>query len=87
MDQKLKDDLIAYHKEEIDLDGIECVYNGDWVAEHKHEYKETVYKYQDKYYSVDDIRSGSYFTDYDYDDPEVYEVVPKEVIKTVWVAV
>ena len=65
---------------------VEIVENGDWVDEGKYSYKETVVKYQDTYYMISESRSGSYFTDYHYDDPEICQVMPRTetIVKTFW---
>lgn len=60
---------------------------GDWISEHKYESKETVVQYQDKYYSIINCRSGSYYSDYEYLDAEIYEVMPVEYKAIKWVQI
>ncbi len=66
-------------------DSLVIVEAGEWVDDGKYSNKETIVKYNDKFYAVNQYRSGSYFTDYDYGDPSCVEVAPKEITKTVWV--
>jgi hypothetical protein len=66
---------------------LEIVEEGDWVVEHKIDVCVTIVKYKDKYYKITQCRSGSYYSDYEYYDPEVCEVVPKEVTTIKWVKV
>ena len=63
--------------------------NGEW----EHEYKDyfaraSIVKYDGKYYSIVDHRDGSYYTDYNYDEPDITEVGLKieTVVITKWVA-
>lgn len=71
-------------------DGIEAFYDvatqGDWIDNGKFSFSRSIIKYNDKYYQIDQTRSGSYFTDYRYDDPVVYEVTRRDevIIQTVW---
>lgn len=57
---------------------------GRWKVSGKYEHKTTIVLYEGKYYGIDQSRSGSYYSDYHYDDPEAFEVTPKQVMKTVW---
>lgn len=50
--------------------------DGDWFDDGKREFRTSVMKVGDSYYQVDECRSGSYYTDYYYDDPIFYEVEP-----------
>lgn len=72
--------LVAKIIELFEDDELEIVEEGDWEIEYKdHACKETIVKHEDKYYNIVSGRSGSYYSDYEFDDPEVTEVVPKEV--------
>lgn len=85
--EDLKQKLIAVAKEDYDGDDCEdfkVIEEGEWIDDGKYSSCETIIKHKQEYYNVYQARSGSYFTDYEYDDPEVYKVVPKEVVKTVW---
>lgn len=65
---------------------VEIVERGDWVEEGKYSYRSTVVKYEDTFYMITESRSGSYFTDYHYEDPEIVQVAPREetIVKTFW---
>lgn len=75
-------------------DGFECVEEGDWISEGKYECAEYIFLAPDeKHYAISCGRTGSYFTDWDYDceywdeEVEVNEVELKEVVKMEWVSV
>lgn len=72
---------------EISSKELEYIERGSWEVDHKYENRETIVKYQDKYYCILENRSGSYFTDYEYNDPFVYEVQPIKVEVTKWAAI
>ena len=57
----------------------------DWTDEGKYSYSRAVYKCdQGNHFMVHSSRSGSYYSDYYYSEPEVTQVVPKvKVISTV----
>lgn len=81
--------VLDCHNEELEdetlYDKICFVCESDWVSDHKYQFKETVYKFNDRYFEVSETRTGSHHSDYYYEDPEIYEVVPKQVTKTTWV--
>lgn len=89
MNEELKQKLLSRidYCEVIPGDGVEVVEVGDWIDEGKYSYQSTIIKYKDKFYSVNQSRSGSYHTDYYYDDPTVYEVVQKERTTVDWIRV
>lgn len=62
-------------------ESIKIVEDGDWEVDGKYQNCRTIVKYQDKHYAIYQQRSGSYFTEYNYDDEEVFEVEPHEVVK------
>ena len=70
-----------------DFEEFEIVEEGGFVSEGKYEVSETIIKYKEKLFCVLLSRSGSYFTDYYYSEPTVYEVVPKQITKTIYEAV
>jgi hypothetical protein len=69
-----------------DIEGIEIVEEDDWTQEHKYQYKDTYFKYKDHFFCLSESRSGSYHTDWYYNEPDVYEVkrITKVVETTVW---
>lgn len=83
--------LEAYtnNDEEFEDDSWVVVKSGEWSDEGKYSYfTEIVHnKTSDTYYSVNCSRSGSYFTDYDYSDYEVFEVVPRQIQVTDYVPI
>jgi len=66
-----------FQEEECDI-----TEKGVWVEYGKYSYRTSVIKIEDKFYEIQESRSGSYYTDYYYEDPEIYEVTPKEVVIT-----
>jgi hypothetical protein len=84
IDEDLKQMLIDIAEYGAGHCGFETVQEGEWEVDHKWEHKETIIKYLDKFYCVQQSRSGSYFTDYYYNDPDVYEVEPKEITTIVY---
>jgi len=74
-----------YNSEEHDIEIIE---EGDWIQDYKMQYKETIFKHAGKYYSYTQERSGSVFSDWQYEDPEdPVEVEKVEVVIAKWRAV
>lgn len=70
-------------------DDIEVIESGEWKHKYKDYFaKESIVKFDGKYYSIVDHRSGSYYTDYNYGAPNITEVEPKTetVVITKWVA-
>jgi hypothetical protein len=77
-----------YEAFEEETDDIEVIESGEWEREYKDYFaKEFIVKYDGKYYSIVEHRSGSYYTDYNYDEPIITEVEPKieTVVITKWV--
>lgn len=73
-----------------DSDLYEIVENGDWVSDGKYDIKDIVVKEiaTGFHYSGYWYRSGSYYTDYDYQYPtELVRVEKREKITYEWVAV
>lgn len=79
-------DLLNYEESE----GFEIEDEGNWVNRSKYDYNETIISYNDKFYLIEQSRSGSYHTDYYYDredwsdEVECPEVIKTRVTKTVW---
>lgn len=68
-------------------DDFIVVEEGEWSVSGKYEYCTNIFqrKSDGKYFAQDLSRSGSYFSDYHYGDPEdLYEVEQKEVVKIEW---
>lgn len=77
-------DVITDGEDTVNFSVIE---DGDFVSGGKYEHKESVIKDKNtgKYYSVFQSRTGSYFTDYHFeDDLEAVEVEPVEVTETIY---
>ncbi|KFZ25839.1 MAG: hypothetical protein KQ78_01795 [Candidatus Izimaplasma bacterium HR2] len=76
-----------------DCNGFTLIDEGEWVQSGKYQYKTIIFKFEGKYYMLQDTRSGSPFTDWYYDsdnwsdEVNCMEVYPKEVTITVWEAV
>jgi hypothetical protein len=70
-----------------ELEEVELIEEGEWVSEGKYENCESIIKYKDKFFCMIQQRSGSYYTDYYYNDPFFYEVEPKVITKTIYVKV
>jgi hypothetical protein len=68
---------------------LETVSAGDWVSEHKYELCTTIVEDTEtgKLWAIHQSRSGSYFSDYFYDDPTATEVVAYQVTRTEYRAV
>jgi len=66
-----------FQEEECDIIEQAC-----WIDGGKRSYRTSIVKIEDKFYEIQECRSGSYYTDYHYDDPEIHEVTPKEVVIT-----
>lgn len=77
-------DMECYEGE--DVIGVE---EGEWIDEGKYGHQSSIYSDAEGkvFISVDWTRSGSYFTDYDYNFIDAYQVRPKIVTKTVYVPV
>jgi hypothetical protein len=75
-----KDEDCAYSGEP---EGWEVVEETDWTQDHKYQYQETTYHKDGQYFSVTQSRSGSYHTDWYYNDPECFEVERHEEVKVV----
>jgi len=67
--------------------GFVAIEKGDWVVDYKYETCTHIFQRlsDGKYFALDRRRSGSYYSDYYYEDPEdLYEVEKQEVIKYEW---
>ena len=82
----------CFEDEESDYDRhpeITLAESGDWVDDGKYSFRSDIYyhKNTNSYWDVTQSRSGSYFSDYYYDKPNLYRVEPKEVKTIQWVVV
>lgn len=69
----------------FDLDEVDIIVEGDWENDYKdYCFRESVIQYNGNLYKIVENRSGSYYSDYHYDDPEIFQVVAKEVLTTVY---
>lgn len=78
-----------YEAFDDESDKIETIEQGEWENEYKDYFaRESIVKFDGKYYSIVDHRCGNYYTDYNYDAPNITEVEPKTetVVITKWVA-
>ena len=83
----LKKEYEENDREADDLPSFEVVEEGDWVVEHKYEICDIYvkHKHTEDYFCITLCRSGSYFSDYYYDDAEFSKVKPlyeTKVIRT-----
>lgn len=62
--------------------------SGKWTSDMKYEFKTTVVqdKESGKFYEIEESRTGSYYSDYEYSESSVIEVEPHTETKviTVW---
>ena len=84
----LKKLLAEFVEGDDEHDDLEVVQESDWTSEGKYEYSDTVYRHipTGRFVCIGQSRSGSYFSDYEYDDPSISEVVPEVVTITRYVA-
>ncbi|MGQ0595843.1 hypothetical protein [Aquabacterium sp.] len=68
-------------------DGVSCVYEDDWTQDYKYQVRANVYRVDatGQCFQVCESRSGSYHTDWYYNDPDCFEVWPVTETKTVTV--
>ena len=87
---ELEKKVIALFEEEWESDEdyahFKVIEDGDWEVDCDYQFRSSIVKFMDKYYQINESRSGSYHTDYYYDDPEIFEVnkVEKVVTTIVW---
>lgn len=71
------------HREDFsDEDKIEIIEDGDWDDQGKYQYKCIIFLMDEKYYQTVITRSGSYFSDYDYQYENPVEVRKEEKVVT-----
>jgi hypothetical protein len=70
-------------------DDLILIEEGVWKNNYKDfDLKQDIYRWRptDQFFNVCSSRSGSYYSDYEYDDPTCGEVVQKVITKTIYVA-
>ena len=84
MNKEILNEVLGIHQEthenEEDYNCFHIIEDGDWISDGKYEHHTIIVSYKNKYFQIMESRSGSYWTDYDYNDPEVCEVTPKKKI-------
>lgn len=85
----LKKLLEEYEAQDQEHDDLEEVESGDWEQEHKDQYRTDVYRHKPtgRFVAITQNRRGCYWSDWDYGDPDIYEVVPEVVTVTRYVPV
>ena len=76
-------------KDELMFDGVAFMQNkSSQNARKSHTIENKLHfdMWMDKHYQINEARRGSYWNDYEYDDPDIFEVIPVEKIvkTTVW---
>jgi len=88
------DAILARYKEndaEFDEkeDGVKLIEEGEWESGYK-DYANRIDTYQHiasrRFFDIAQSRAGSYYSHYEYNAPEVYEVYPHVVTRTVYSA-
>ena len=51
--------------------GFEFIEASEWEQDHKYQSREVIFKYDGKFYRIFEMRSGSPFTDWHYEDMDV----------------
>lgn len=78
---ELADIIFESYQEETD--DIKIIDDGDWIDDGKYSFRTAIVEYENKFYQINQSRSGSYYTDYYYDDPDIYEVTKRvEMVET-----
>lgn len=70
--------LEIYDEVGTDADEFKLQEESGWSDEGKYSYYDCVVEYKERFFKITQSRSGSYFTDYHYDDPEITEVTRRE---------
>lgn len=93
-DDEIKAELLRFHNDEPDDDPEadnrwECVDKGEWVSEYKDETRTQIYRHvpSGRFFAAYDSRRGSYWSDYEYEDTEAYEVRAVQVTVTQYEAI
>jgi hypothetical protein len=78
------EEAVDYIYELEGQDGLEVIREGDWTQDHKYQHREDIVRYKGILLGVSQGRSGSYHTDWYYDDLEAYPVVEETVTSVVY---
>lgn len=62
---------------------IDFVEEGEWIQEHRLQWRNSIVEYEGKYYRVTQYRTGSTFTDWHYEQPLICEVERHEIVTTI----
>ena len=82
--EKLKELLESDEYFGVDeIEGVEIIESGEWTQDHKYQYKDTIFKYEDIFYCLSSMRQGSYHTDWYDCGSTLYTVERKEETKVV----
>ena len=85
---ELEKKVIALFEEEWEPDEdyahFKVIEDGDWEVDCDYQFRSSIVKFMDKHYRINEVRSGGYLDDYDYDAPDIFEVTPIEkIVKTI----
>ena len=87
----LKEDLLVITDEcDVEEKGMFFVEATEWVADYKFQNRQVIFKYDGKYYAIEESRSGSPFSEYHYDseywsnEVECDEVEKVEIVTYEW---
>jgi hypothetical protein len=84
------DKFVDLYKEAGDIwelpENCEVASEGDWVQDGKYQHCESIVKFEDEFFSVNESRSGSYHTDWYYNDTYIFPVERREetIVKVSW---
>lgn len=82
------EDVIEECLDESPREGFTIEEDGQWEDDGKYSNRCVIVKHQDKFYSLWQSRTGSYYSHYEYDSAspkDVYEVTKREKITHEWV--
>lgn len=70
----------------IDNDDFRLLEEGNWIQNGKAQTKRTICEYKGRFFKFVEHRNGSPYTEWYYDEPNVFEVVPveKTIVITEW---
>ncbi|AVQ80737.1 hypothetical protein [Variovorax sp. PMC12] len=82
----LKKLLAEYEAQDQGHDDLTMVQEGEWEQESKDQYCSTVYRHEPtgRFVEITQNRRGAYWSDWDYGDPDICEVVPRTKTVTVY---
>lgn len=68
-------------------DDYEIVEQSDWTVDHKYEYRDTIFSFKGEFFMITEGRSGSYFTEYNYDSEYWNDEVETTAVEQVEVTI